>query len=71
MGNAQELLAKALAPGMMKAGEREALIRIETECSAAIEDEFNPKRLERQAGALERYMAAPLGPEAMFGMHRE
>ena len=50
--------------------ERDQILRTEAIHSAAIEDEYNPERIEKHQHALAEFLAKPLTPKSLLEMHR-
>lgn len=46
------------------------LIESEAQASAHIENEFNPERIRRHAGALHKFLGRPAGADTLLRMHR-
>ena len=57
-------------PSSITAESRDQLLRTEAVHSAAIEDEYDPERVERHHWALYEFLNRPLDPESLLEMHR-
>ena len=56
-------------PNGMNANDREALLRLEVTCSAAIEDEFDPERIALHHRGLTEFLWKPLSRESLLDLH--